>query len=120
MKGCLRQLVFLLAMAALFVATAFAVASLFEPPSRSTQIVRFEVPRKATIRTIADRLEKKELIRHRYPFLLMARLLGESSNMKAGEYELQPRMSLFEIIDKLTSGDASAVWCTVPEGLTVP
>jgi UPF0755 protein len=119
MKGCLRQLVFLLAMAALFVATAFAVASFFEPPSNSTQVVRVEVPRNATVRTIAERLEQKGLIRHRYAFLLMARLLGESSNMKAGEYELQPSMSLFEIIDKLGRGDATAVWFTVPEGLTV-
>jgi UPF0755 protein len=45
--------------------------------------------------------------------------MGESREMKAGEYELQPRMSLLEIIDKLSRGDAVAVWFTVPEGYTL-
>jgi UPF0755 protein len=120
MRGCLRQIAFLLAMAALFLGTVIGVASLFQPPSSSTRQVRVEVPRHATVRTIAERLERKGLIRHRYAFMLMARLMGESNNLKAGEYELQPRMPLLEIIDKLARGDATAVWFTVPEGYTVP
>ncbi len=119
MRGCLRQLGFLLVMAVLFLTTVFAVASLFRPPNDSSRIVRFEVPRHATVRTIAERLEAKRLVRHRFAFMLMARIMGESNSLKAGEYELQPRMSLLEIIDKLTRGDATAVWFTVPEGYTV-
>jgi UPF0755 protein len=119
MKGCFRQLGFLLLMAVLFLVTVVAVASLFQPPSRSTKIVRMEVPRNATLRTIAERLEQKGLIRHRYAFMLLARLMGESSNLKAGEYELHPSMQLLEIMDKLSRGDATAVWFTVPEGYTV-
>ena len=38
------------------------------------------------------------------------------TNLKAGEYELQPRMTLLEIMDRLSRGDATAVWFTVPEG----
>jgi UPF0755 protein len=68
---------------------------------------------------IAERLEEKGLVRHRYAFVFMARLLGESNHMKAGEYELQPSMPLVQIIDKLARGDATAVWFTVPEGYTV-
>src|SRR4051812_18118411 len=116
MRGCFRQIVFLLVMAALFLVTVFAVASLFQPPSSSAQQVRLEVPRNATVRTIAERLERQGLIRHRYAFMLMVRLMGESNNLKAGEYELQPSMPLLEIIDKLARGDAAAVWFTVPEG----
>jgi UPF0755 protein len=119
MKGCLKQLAFLLFMAALFLGTVYGVASLFRPPSRSARVVRLEVPRHAGIRAIAELLQAQGLIRHRYAFMLMARLLGESKDMKAGEYELQPRMSLLEIIDKLARGDAVAVWFTVPEGYTV-
>jgi UPF0755 protein len=119
MKGCLRQLAFLLLMALLFVGTVFGVASLFRSASSSNQVVRVEIPRHATVRMIAERLESKKLIRHRYAFLLMARLLGESNHMKAGEYELQPSMPLALIIDKLARGDATAVWFTVPEGYTV-
>jgi UPF0755 protein len=119
MKGCLRQLAFLLFMAALFLGTVVGVASLFRPPSTSGQTVQVEIPRHATVRAIAERLESDGLIRHRYAFMLMARLMGESNQMKAGEYELQPRMTLLEIIDKLARGDAIAVWFTVPEGYTV-
>jgi UPF0755 protein len=118
MKSCLRQLGFLLLMALLFLGTVFGVASMFQPPSGSAQVVRLEVPRHASVRNIAERLEQKGLIRHRYAFMLMARIMGESNNLKAGEYELQPRMPLLEIIDKLARGDATAVWFTVPEGYT--
>jgi UPF0755 protein len=120
MKGCFRQLGFLLLMAALFLVTVVGVASLFQPPSGSKQVVRVEVPRNATLRTIAERLEQKGLIRHRYAFMLLARIMGESNSLKAGEYELQPRMQVLEIIDKLSRGDATAVWFTVPEGYTAP
>jgi UPF0755 protein len=119
MKGCFRQLGFLFLMAVLFFVTVFVVASLFQPPSHSAKIVRMEVPRNATLRTIAERLEQKGLIRHRYAFMLLVRIMGESGNLKAGEYELQPRMQLLEIMDKLSRGDATAVWFTVPEGYTV-
>jgi UPF0755 protein len=119
MRGCLKQLGFLLFMAALFFATVFGVASLFRPPSNSPRVVSLEVPRHATVRSIAERLQEQGLIRSRYAFILMARILGESNSMKAGEYELQPRMTLLEIIDKLSRGDATVVWFTVPEGYTV-
>jgi peptidoglycan lytic transglycosylase G len=119
MRGCLRQLGFLSLLALLFLGVVFGVASMFQPPSASAESVRVEVPRHATVRTIAERLEEKGLIRHRYAFMLMARIMGESNNLKAGEYELQPRMPLLEIIDKLARGDATAVWFTVPEGYTV-
>jgi UPF0755 protein len=118
-RGCLKKLAFMLLLAMMFVLTAVGVASFFRPASNSTQVVRLEVPRHATVRAVAGRLEQRHLIRNRYAFLLMARLMGESSNMKAGEYELQPRMSLLEIIDKLARGDATAVWFTVPEGYTI-
>src|SRR5207248_2844652 len=87
MKSCLRQIAFLLFMALLFVGTVIGVASLFRPAGKSNRIVRVEIPRHATVRMIAERLEEKKLIRHRYAFMLMARLLGESNHMKAGEYE---------------------------------
>jgi UPF0755 protein len=119
MKGCLRQIAFLLFMAALFLGTVVGVASMFQPLSSSRELIRVDVPRHATVRTIAERLEQKGLIRHRYAFMVMARLMGESNNLKAGEYELQPSMGLLEILDKLARGDATAVWFTVPEGYTV-
>jgi UPF0755 protein len=119
MKGCLRQLAFLLFMALLFAGTVVGVASMFRPASHSNEVIRVEVPRHARVREIAERLEQQGLIRHRYAFLLMARLMGESNHLKAGEYELQPSMPLVQIIDKLARGDATAVWFTVPEGYSI-
>jgi UPF0755 protein len=46
-------------------------------------------------------------------------VLGEGSQMKAGEYELSPHLSLIEIIDKVARGDAVSQWFTIPEGYTV-
>src|SRR5262245_34784425 len=102
MKGCLHRLGFLLFLAALFLGAAFGMASFCRPADDSARTVRFEVPKNTTLRTIAERLEQQGLVRNRYAFMLMARIMGDSNHLKAGEYELQPRMSLIDISERLT------------------
>jgi UPF0755 protein len=106
-------------MVAAFAAAAILFGSIFQPVSDSAQKVGFEVPRRATARQIASLLTDAKLIRHPWAFLIMARLLGEAENLKAGEYELRPNMGPAEIIDKLSRGDAIAQWFTIPEGYTL-
>jgi UPF0755 protein len=119
MKRWLYRLLFLASLLAAFLGVAYFCSSLFQPISKSTEKVSIEVPRHATARQIARVLAQKHLIRHAFAFLIMARVLGEGNNLRAGEYELQPNMTPAEIIDKIARGDAVAQWFTIPEGYTV-
>jgi UPF0755 protein len=113
------RLLLLGVMAAAFAAVACLFGSIFQPVSESAATVNFEVPRRASARQIASALAEVHLIRHPLSFLIMARILGEGENLKAGEYELRPNMTPAEIIDKLGRGDAVAQWFTIPEGFTI-
>jgi peptidoglycan lytic transglycosylase G len=106
-------------MAVAFATVAYLVGSIFQPVSDSPRKVGFEVPRRATARQIAGRLADAKLIRHPWSFLIVARMLGEAENLKAGEYELRRNMAPAEIIDKMSRGDAVAQWFTIPEGYTL-
>jgi UPF0755 protein len=119
MKKWLSRLVFLGVLLGAFLGVAYFGSTLFQPTSSSGAKVSFEVPRNATARQIADLLAEARLIRHPYAFLIMARLLGESESLKAGEYEIPRNMTPAEIIDKLSRGDAIAQWFTIPEGYTI-
>jgi UPF0755 protein len=114
-----RRLIFWFVMLVVFVGVALGFSSIFLPASSTPRRVIVEIPPNATSREIADRLRDERVIRSRYAFLLMTRVLGESTNLKAGEYELSPSLGLIEIIDKMARGDALAHWFTIPEGYTL-
>jgi UPF0755 protein len=113
-----RRLLFWFVMLVVFLGVALGFSSIFLPASTKPRRLVVEIPPNATSREIADRLGDRRVIRSRYAFMLMTRVLGESTNLKAGEYELSPDMGLIEIIDKMARGDALAHWFTIPEGYT--
>jgi UPF0755 protein len=86
---------------------------------KEAKLIRVEIPPGATLSRIASELKKVGLIRSTGAFGLMARVLGESNEMKAGEYEISPNLGVIEIINKLVAGDAIAHSVVVPEGLTL-
>lgn len=85
----------------------------------SAKPIRVDIPNGAGAAKIADKLHAAKLIRNEFAFVTMARVLGESQEMKAGLYEISPRHGVIEIINKLVAGDAVAQWVTIPEGLTL-
>jgi UPF0755 protein len=119
MKPWRRRLLTGTLLLAAFVGVALAFASFFLPRSSTPRRVTVTIPPRAHLDRIASILQEREVIRSRHAFELMARILGEGKNLKAGEYELSPSLGLIEVIDRLTRGDATAVWFTIPEGLTI-
>jgi UPF0755 protein len=103
----------------LFCGVAWGAWLQFQPVSRSAEKVKVEIPRGATLRTIAGRLKDAGLIRSAIAFELTARGLGHSEEMRAGEYELPRNLGPLEIIDRLERGAAEAQWFTIPEGKTL-
>ena len=88
------------------------------PSSEDEAAVRFEVPRGASARAIAERLEKRGLIRSELGFRLLLRLRGQGADLRAGEFPVSPSMSAFEVIHALTRGPVWLYQVTLPEGWT--
>jgi UPF0755 protein len=114
-----RRLIYWFFLFLLFVGVAAAFSSVFLPASTRPRRTVVDVPPRASLPEIARLLQEKRVIRNHYAFQLMTRVLGESTNLKAGEYELSPHLSLIEIIDKIARGDAISHWVTIPEGYTL-
>lgn len=93
---------------------------LMSPISKSPSPVTVEIPPGSRASQIGERLQKAGVIRSGFAFTIMARLLGESSDMKAGEYRLPRNLGVVELINQLVQGtNAESQWVTIPEGKTL-
>ena len=68
---------------------------------------------------IAKRLEAEGLIRDDRVMRAAARLEDANSKIKAGEYELEPGLSISQTLTRLVEGKAIQYKITIPEGRTV-
>ena len=78
-------------------------------------IVREGLP----LREITTELQDRRLIKNKTLFMLWARLMGYSRQIKAGEYALSPTMSPVEILEKLRKGMIMTHPVTIPEGFNM-
>lgn len=92
---------------------------LMGPVNDSGPSVRVNIPPGETTAGIAKRLKRAGAIRSALAFQMMVKVLGESKNIKAGEYQIPQSLGIVEIIDKLVAGDADAQWVVIPEGKTL-
>lgn len=88
-------------------------------PSEISQDVVYEVTPGKAFNTIASELEGKGLVRNAFFFSMFARLTGERSKLKVGEYLLRTNMRPREVLDVITSGKSIARSFTVSEGLSI-
>lgn len=71
-----------------------------------------------TVRAIAQELETVKIIQNAQDFILAAKLLQETSNLKAGRYSISPRLSVYTILKIISEGKISNSRIVIPEGLT--
>ncbi len=83
------------------------------------EVVTIEVKPGWGTAQIAKVLEDEGLVRYEWLFRLGARQKELDGKLKAGEYELSPGMSMWDIMEKLARGEVVQYRVTVPEGLTV-
>ncbi|MEI6520193.1 MAG: endolytic transglycosylase MltG [bacterium] len=67
-------------------------------------------------RKIAVKLQQEKLIHNSTVFLLYVKLSGISTHLKAGEYEITPKMSAADITKLLASGRTTSEVVVIPEG----
>jgi UPF0755 protein len=92
---------------------------LVTPGEKSGEEEVFVVREGLPLREISTELQDRGLIKHRSLFMLWARVMGYSRQIKAGEYALSPTMSPAEILEKLRKGRIMTHPVTIPEGFNM-
>ena len=85
-----------------------------DPKNNSSQI--FVIEKGAGVREVANSLKQKGLIKDPIVFFLLTKKIGFDKKIQAGDFRLNPSMSLYELIEALTHGTLD-IWVTIPEGL---
>ena len=67
------------------------------------------------VREIANNLKSQGLIRDPIVFFLYTRLNGIDKQIQAGDFRLNPSMSMTQVASNLTHGTLD-IWTTIPEG----
>jgi UPF0755 protein len=76
------------------------------------------VPPGEPLGRLAERLERDGVIEHAWEMKLLARLRGDAGNIRAGEYVLEPGITLAGLLDKLVAGRVRMHSLTIVEGAT--
>lgn len=76
------------------------------------------IDRGSGVSSIAHRLENENIIHNAFIFKVAARLTGQQSRLKAGEYEFEPYQSMESVLQKIAAGNIVVRQITFPEGLT--
>jgi UPF0755 protein len=80
--------------------------------------VTFELRTGSGLRAAAAQLSAAGIIGRPEPFELLARLLGESGRLKAGNYELTAPLTPLGLLQRMTRGDVTLTAVTFVEGWT--
>lgn len=99
----------------IFFATAIYIHwQLFVPLAKESSLVYFEVPEGDGLKTIAKKLQEKELIKNPLVFAYYARLANRK--IQAGIYYLDPIKKPLEILRIISKGEISEKQVTIIEG----
>ncbi|HEX7046604.1 MAG TPA: endolytic transglycosylase MltG [Gammaproteobacteria bacterium] len=77
------------------------------------------VPPGVPLDALANQLAADGIIEHAWDLKLLARLRGDAAQVKAGEYELAPGLTLDGLLDKMVEGEVKLYALTIVEGITV-
>lgn len=105
----------IVAVAAFCGAFAYYATSEVVPPSVPVQL---SLQSGSSLRSAAQRMERAGVLRHPELFIVMARLLGEAGNIKAGSYEFEGPIAPFRLLRKITLGEVTQATVRFVEGWT--
>jgi len=83
----------------------------------STKIIH--IKRGMHLRQIAGLLEERDVIRSKQSFILITKLLGKKTRIKAGEYEFTNSELPLQVLNSLVKGQVKRHLVTIPEGYTL-
>lgn len=83
------------------------------------EVVNVVIPKGANTKIVAQELKKSGVINSELLFRLVTRLNSADKNLKAGEYQFMPKVSVLQVMEKIARGEVYYRKITIPEGLTV-
>jgi len=97
----------------------YALLVLTLPPNLRGERRQVVIPQGVPFKGVARILDEAGLLRSPTGFHLMARLMGVTEKVQAGEYEMSTAMPPAVILHRLVTGDVVKYRVTIPEGYTV-
>jgi UPF0755 protein len=91
---------------------------MFEAPGPLDRERTVVIPRDSGVRTIAELLRRERIIDTPIVFVAGAMLMGATSDLKAGEYLFDAKVSMRDVVETLVEGRAILHQLTIAEGLT--
>ncbi len=78
----------------------------------------FDLKQGSSLKSAAREMQQAGLLGQEWPFVLLARIFGQSTQLKAGNYELKHPVSSIELLLIITKGEFSQRKISVIEGWT--
>jgi len=88
----------------------------FEAINTSSDSQTFTIPAGSNIKSIANRLSQEKIIEDPWLFILLARIKGVDTSVKAGEYQLIKGQSNAELLETFTQGKSIQYTFAIIEG----
>lgn len=80
--------------------------------------LQFSLKPGSSLRGAAQQMERAGVLRNPERFVMLARLLGEAGNIKAGNYEISGPVTPYRLLQKIVEGDVTQAVVTLVEGWT--
>jgi len=117
MKRAARWLAAALTIALLSSVAAAGYLFMWRPALPSTPVA-FTITEGKGLRAAAAEMARAGVLRHPDAMVVLGRLTGVDTRIRAGHYELQSAASLWELLQKITRGDVTLSEMTFVEGWT--
>jgi UPF0755 protein len=88
------------------------------PLSLPQEPYQFTLKHGSSLRSVARQLNQEGLLREPWSFVLLVKLTGNPGALKAGNYELVPGITVWQLLKKITRGDVSQSEISFIEGWT--
>jgi UPF0755 protein len=110
--------IFTLSILLVLLATAGAAYYAYRPMQLPATPFEFELKQGANLKGMAHQLSQAGLLEHEWAFVWLTRLLGKSSEIKAGYYALQRPVSPMELLEIFHRGEVVQRNLSIIEGWT--
>lgn len=77
-----------------------------------------QIPKGSTPNEIISKLTSEGILASEYPTLVYLRIFGDTSKLKAGEYQFDSPITPLQVIAELEKGEERTTKLTIPEGFT--
>lgn len=111
-------ILFILSVAALGGVSYWLYNSLNQPQQHDKANQFIVIPKGASPTEIIDKLAAEGVIKSSMPSLIYLRTFGDSSKLRAGDYQFSSPITPLQVLKELEKGEERTIKVTIPEGFT--